>query len=851
MATLEDLKGVLESIDKSIIEQKDLLTNMFSIQETKNRLASVDTNIAPSGDTAGTTQTVGQTIAQSAAPGVGSGLGAAAAGAGGLIGLGAGIAGFMAALSIGSIGLDWLGNDYSGLGDAFASFSEAMENLSPAAIAALAGASAIAAGTASFKNLYGLGTASGMVGLGAGISGFLIGLALGEIGLGWVGNDYSSIGGALASFSDAIGNLSAEAVGLLGGIAAIAIANTAFGGNPKSLAANMTVLAAGIAGFLGGLVLTDIGLSWITSVSGADGSGLKSAFKLFNDSIGELKDPIAITALGAILAAGTAAGIAKGSGGVGVGIGIASIMTGIGAGIAGLMLGLVGSGIAIDWIDKASGLDSGTLVGAFKLFNDSVGALNDENAIIALGAILAAGTAAGLATNVGGVGAGIGITAVMTGIGAGIAGLMIGLVGGGIAIDWINKASGLDSGALVGAFKIFNDSVGALNNENAIKALGAILAVGTAAGLATNVGGVGAGIGIAAVMNGIGAGIAGLFIGLATGGKIVDLIESIPGGDGDGLVSVFKMFNDTVLAITPAAIERLKDISTLGGLNIGDALKQLSAGALAMFGAGGLTSIGSMITDGLKNTVDYIFGTDYASEAKPSIFQQLVDGLEPIKDFDVAPINAFVNTLDTLTAAFERLANIDAGDGIQKNIFGMMKNIGGVMGIMPFLLRGGYYRGESLGYGDNIDFGPEGEGGLLALRDEDLDLLKQQISKLYGALDIPSANIQGGDVATPSPTGAVNARLTESVAAAVAESQLVSITAENVRVETETATINKFQAQAELVKSYDMDKRSQVNAIDASNKTDARQYIGGTTHSNTTIIQPSSSKNDLDYYFAH
>lgn len=758
MATLEDLKGVLESIDKSIIDQKDLLTNMFSMQETRDRLSSVDSTVAPAGDVAGAAPTAGQTVGQSAASGVGSGLGAAAAGAGGLIGLGAGIAGFMAALSIGSVGLDWLGSDYSGLGAAFASFSEAMENLSPAAIAALAGASAIAASTSSFKNLYGLGTASGMAGLGAGISGFLIGLALGEVGLSWVGNDYSSIGGALASFSDAIGNLSVEAVGLLGSIAAIAVANTALGGNPKSLAANMTGLAAGIAGFLGGLVLTDIGISWITNISGADGSGLRSAFKLFNDSVGELKDPIAITALGAILAAGTAAGIAKGSGGVGVGIGIASVMTGIGAGIAGLMAGLVG---------------------------------------------------------------------------------------GGVAIDWINKASGLDSGALVGAFKLFNDSVGALNNENAIIALGAILLAGTAAGLATNVGGAGAGVGIAAVMTGIGAGIAGLFIGLAVGGKIVDLIEMIPGGDGDGLVSVFKMFNDSVVAITPDAIERLKDLMTLGGMDIAGALTGLSAGVVAMFAAEGLVGLGQAIKDGVLGTIDFIFGSNLSEQKNPSVFQQMVDGLEPIKDFDVAPINAFVNTLDTLTDAFGRLANIDAGDGIQKNIFGMMKNIGGVMGIMPFLLRGGYYRGESLGYGDNIDFGPEGEGGLLALRDEDLDLLKQQISKLYGALDMPGANIQGGEAATTSSVDPGNTKLANSVAAAVAESQLVSITAENVRVETETATINKFQAQAELVRGYDMDRRSQVNMTDArqSSTIDASTK---TTQSVTNIITPRSS-NDLDY----
>jgi hypothetical protein len=665
MATLDDLQDVLKSIDTTMTEQKTLLVNMLTAQATRDRLSSVNTStINPANAGSGAAPSIGQNVMSSAAGGIGAGIGAA----GGLIGAAAGIAGFMAALSLGSMGLDWLGADYTGIGDAFASFSEAMENLSPAAMIALGGVAALAASTADFKNLYGLGTASGMTGIGAGISGFLIGLSLGEIGLSWIGNDYSNLGGALASFSDAIGNLSTDAVTLFAGVAGIAIANQAFKGDAVDLIAGMGGVAGGIAAFLSGLVLADIGLDWITGVSGADGSGLKSAFKLFNDSVGELKD---------------------------------------------------------------------------------------TNSIIALGAILAAGTTAGISSK-GGIGAGVGIAAVMTGIGAGIAGLMIGLTAGNAGIEWINNISGATGDGLVSAFKMFNDSVGALNNENAIIALGTILGVGTTIGAisgATGVGSLFVAGGIGLVMAGIGAGIAGLFIGLAAGGKIVDLIESIPGGDGDGLVSVFKMFNNSVLAITPEAIERLKDLTTLAGMDLKGALFDLSAGVVAMFATEGIASIGGIITEGFKNTVDFIFGTNYADQKNPSIFQGLVDGLEPIKGFDVAPVNTFIETLDSLTAAFERLSGIDAGGGAQANIFKMMKNIGGVLGIMPFLLRGGYYRGEDFGYGDNINFGPEGAGGLLALRDEDLELLKTQVSKLYGALDMSGTVNQGTAAATVETFG--------------------------------------------------------------------------------------------------
>lgn len=707
MATLDDLKGVLESIDTTMKEQKTLLVDMLSAQATRDRLSSVNTNTVNPANAAA--PTAGQTIMTSAAGGIGAGLGAA----GGLIGAGAGIAGFMAALSLGSMGLDWLGADYTGIGNAFASFSDAMENLSPAAMIALGGVAALAASTADFKNLYGLGTASGMTGVGAGISGFLIGLSLGEIGLSWIGNDYSNLGDALASFSDAIGNLSTEAVTLFAGVAGIAITNQAFKGDAVDLIAGMGGVAGGIAAFLSGLVLADIGLDWITGISGADGSGLKSAFKLFNDSVGELKDTNAIIALGAILAAGTTAGISS----------------------------------------KSS------------------------------------------------IGGAVGIAAVMTGIGAGISGLMLGLTAGNAGIEWINSISGASGDGLVSAFKMFNDSVGALNNENAIKALGTILAVGTTIGVisgATGVGSLFVAGGIGLVMAGIGAGIAGLFIGLAAGGKIVDLIESIPGGDGDGLVSVFKMFNNSVLAITPEAIERLKELTTLAGMDLKGALFDLSAGVVAMFGAEGLTSIGGTITSGFKNTVDFIFGTNYADQKNPSIFQGLVDGLEPIKGFDVAPVNTFIETLDSLTAAFERLSGINAGGGAQANIFNMLKNIGGVLGIMPFLLRGGYYRGEDFGYGDNIDFGPEGEGGLLALKDEDLELLKTQVSKLYGALDI---------------AGAVN----QGAAGAVAESPVVSANSERIRMERDNQSITDLQKRLETVAMGD--RAATVTAISNNGNT--------------------------------
>jgi hypothetical protein len=322
-----------------------------------------------------------------------------------------------------------------------------MENLSPAAMTALAGAAAIAAGTASLKNLYGLGTASGMTGLGAGISGFLVGLSIGEIGLSWVGNDYSAVGGALASFSEAIGNLTTGAVTLFAGVAAIAIANQAFGGDAKSLAKNMTGVAAGIAGFLGGLVLTDIGLDWITGISGADGSGLSTVFKMFSDSVGSLS-PESLLVLGGLAAVATKFDADPKR--------TAKNMFGVSAGIAGFLGGLVLTDIGLDWITGISGTDGSDLNGAFKLFNDSVTGLSVESVAI-LGGLL--GIASKFTINP------ATIAKNMFGISAGIAGFLGGLVLADKGLSWLDGIPSGSGEGLVSAFKMFNDIILSLSTE--------------------------------------------------------------------------------------------------------------------------------------------------------------------------------------------------------------------------------------------------------------------------------------------------------------------------------------------------------------------------------------------------
>lgn len=728
MATLEDLKSVLESIDNSMIEQKGLLSNLITMQETRDRLSSADTDVTNPQDGQRNNQNPSNMdrITSNASEGLGIGLGGIAAGAGGLIGLGAGVAGFMAALSVGSIGLDWLGADYTGLSSAFASFSDAMENLSPAAITALAGASAIAATTASFKNLYGLGTASGMVGLGAGISGFLAGLSLGEIGLSWLGNDYTNLGGALASFSESIGKLSAEAVGVLGGIAAIAVANTALGGNAKSLALSMAGVSAGIAGFMLGLTLTDVGIGWITSLAGSDGSGLASAFKIFNDSISELS-PTSIVALGAMaVAASTLPKFSPAD--------FAKNMTGLGIGISGFMAGLAAGDVGIEWINAVPAGSGEGLVSAFKIFNDAIMALS-PTAMAALGVLMAAAGPLG-----GSVATGLPL------IGVGIAGFMSSLAAGDTITSLLSMATGGEPGAAIRSlFTNIFEGIGAANALSGIDLIG------------------------------LGAGLTSVAAGLAAFG-----VGTIINGLADAATSIISFFTGSE---TP--FEQI--------MKIADKSEELTKGGEALDKlASSLAKIGSLNFDGSKLNIK-AFAEELA-ESIPVIESAIMGGtIEKFGPFNDIQFKGLASPEIDYSSAIEKINQLKEALGINTET----PTIEGPSVTVPNTYTP-----------PNTETVTGGEG----------------------------SNIVTGNASVD--------RLSQSIAAAVAESPVISPETERLMTEAQARNIRNFQERSEIVENKNKEKEQPVSIVDSSSRTDARTFVGGTT--NTTIITPRQL-NDLDY----
>ena len=557
----------------------------------------------------------------------------------------------------GDAGLGWLsqfgaGFDFDNLKAAAVGFTDMISEIdqnSLIALGAIMGISVVG-GT---RGAMGLGT------MGLGISAFLGGLLAGDA----IFQGYSALGGnldfggmksAMVGFSDMIASIDQESLVILGSIMGLSAVTGLVGKNPMATATALGTMGLGITGFLGGLLAGDALFQGYSALGGSlDFGSLRTVLAGFSDSIGALT-PEAAGALAAILGfSGVAAAFSRGTGAQAA-MRTAAILTGVGAGISGLMVGLIAGSAGVEWIQDATGSSGEGLASAFAMFSDSISSLSPEGAG-ALAAILGVSGAAAAFSRGTGVAAAARTAAITTGIGAGIAGLMIGLTAGSAGVEWIQSISGASGEGMVSAFRMFNESIGELNNENSITALAAILgaggAIGAIVGAISPGAAAGAGLGIFAIMTGIGAGIAGLMTGLAIGDVAVSAIQSL-GGSG-GLVSIFRAFNDSILSITPEGIERLSEISNL---NLGSGLKDLVDGVTNFFAIDVREGLG----DRVRNFFTSIFGGEVEQE---SIITQLLREFQPLAGQEgqelVNGINNFSAALTPLTVALTGISNLN------------------------------------------------------------------------------------------------------------------------------------------------------------------------------------------------
>jgi len=570
-----------------------------------------------------------------------------------------------------------------------------------------------------------LGGAAGIAGLGLALPAFFGGLIAGDAAMKWldVSMDFGKLKEAAIGFTNIILEMDPKALVVLGGMMGI----SAVGGTKA--AKGLGAMGFAISAFLGGLLAGDLVFSGVKALGGdLNFDGMKSALGGFSGMIMSMK-PEAITVMGALMGISALAGI-KGDG-KSAAIALGAMGIGITAFLGGLLLG-------DQLIEGASALgmsmDFGGMKSILTGFSDSIGALTPAAATALVGIL---GAATGLAVVGKGPKSAANIAANMTGIGAGIAGFMTGLAAGDAGITWLQKTAGADGSGLKSAFSMFNDSMGVLD-EKSVKALAVIVGVSTAAGLlAGGALGVRGALGIAAIMTGVGAGISGLFIGLAAGGKIVDVINKLPTG-GDGFVSVMRMFNDSILAITPDAIGRLVEISNK---KIGGGLLSLGAGMAAFFGAQGLGEIGNIYSnakDAIQGAVNFIFGTNFGEGEDKGAISQIIRALEPIKTVDqslIEKMGSFGDAINDFAMAFQNLSNL-SGEKASSNLSKMVKDLGGVLSMWPHLTGDNPEPFDPRGWKafgkDKIDFG----GGLKNIKPENIEMVSEGVNKLRIALGV-------------------------------------------------------------------------------------------------------------------
>jgi hypothetical protein len=570
-----------------------------------------------------------------------------------------------------------------------------------------------------------LGGAAGIAGLGLALPAFFGGLIAGDAAMKWldVSMDFGKLKEAAIGFTNIILEMDPKALVVLGGMMGI----SAVGGTKA--AKGLGAMGFAISAFLGGLLAGDLVFSGVKALGGdLNFDGMKSALGGFSGMIMSMK-PEAITVMGALMGISALAGI-KGDG-KSAAIALGAMGIGITAFLGGLLLG-------DQLIEGASALgmsmDFGGMKSILTGFSDSIGALTPAAATALVGIL---GAATGLAVVGKGPKSAANIAANMTGIGAGIAGFMTGLAAGDAGITWLQKTAGADGSGLKSAFSMFNDSMGVLD-EKSVKALAVIVGVSTAAGLlAGGALGVRGALGIAAIMTGVGAGISGLFIGLAAGGKIVDVINKLPTG-GDGFVSVMRMFNDSILAITPDAIGRLVEISNK---KIGGGLYSLGKGMAAFFGAKGLGEIGNIYSnakDAIQGAVNFIFGTNFGEGEDKGAISQIIRALEPIKTVDqslIEKMGSFGDAINDFAMAFQNLSNL-SGEKASSNLSKMVKDLGGVLSMWPHLTGDNPEPFDPRGWKafgkDKIDFG----GGLKNIKPENIEMVSEGVNKLRIALGV-------------------------------------------------------------------------------------------------------------------
>ena len=504
------------------------------------------------------------------------------------------------------------------------------------------GALALAGGIGAFAGAA-LKGAAGLVAMGVAIPAFFGGLLAGDKALAFldeIGADFNftALKAAALGFASIVTELPKDAMIALGGLMAIGVV-----GGPKA-ALGVGALGAGIAAFLGGLVLGDALLGAGAKMGWLDlnFTSLSKAMTGFSDAILNLS-PEAQIVLGTLLLSGAVAGLMSKKP-----TDIATGMTSVGAGIAGFFLGLAVGDAAMGWL----GSDFQSIPKAIRGFDAAVKELSLES-ITALGAILGVGMAVGKLTDERTkVKMVTGITAITAGI--------VAFFGGFALMDMAAKKLG-EGDSIRKLIGNFTGSIKEFDKESMI-VLGSLMGIGALFGAVP--GGLAAATGASIGMGLIGAGVAAFFLAFdAMAG-----LGSIIGVDGES--------TKTLITNMSAG---LKELTTLDGdtlLKLGEALPGIGGGIAAFFAADALGSI----SENVKKGFAWLFG-----ESKDRKFEKIAESLKPLEN--IKP--DFTAGLGVILDDLERLGKIAIDSRLGNNLKNFSEKLLEAMPSLETALYGG------------------------------------------------------------------------------------------------------------------------------------------------------------------
>ena len=559
------------------------------------------------------------------------------------------------------------------------------------------------------------GGLAGLGAAGAGLGAFFLALAGAEAIMTKFGAG-DNLKNLLTNVAEGLSAFSTKEFVALGTVLAAGAIFGSVGGAHEAIQAGVGIAAmgAGLAGFLISLSAADA----VMSSFGGDGSTLSTLLGNIADGLSAFNNESMI-ALGTALGAGAGLGALFGIGtSAKTGFGIAAI----GAGIAGFLAALSGA----DWAADKLGADGSNIGALLRNVGEGLSAFSGQG-MIALGTALAAGAGLGALFPGALVGATVGIVA----IGAGIAGFLAALS----AADWVASKLGADGSNVSALLKNVGEALGSLSSQSFI-ALGSVMGVGGALGALFPSALPGATAGIVA----IGVGIAG-FLGALSA---ADWVAGKLGSQGENI--------GPLLSNIGKGLSEFQDLSAAQIVAIGPALGTLAIGLTALLGQQGLASIVGGGINALKGAWNWLTGNEDTVEKK-GVIATLVDELEPLKNLDLEEVDKlekFSSSLRNFASSINEIGNINVGD-IEGNIAEIGQNISKALPVLRVMVKGGTIGDGFFDGYPEMNFGPEGEGGLLN-PDLRMDELQQKAQQLRLIFDPSSSSINNTNNAQTNNT---------------------------------------------------------------------------------------------------